>query len=158
MLHHSQPVGHRRRKNDDDARLQGAGDDIVGLRLREGREQQPKRRSLMARDVDRDETLQYAAAIAAATHLPVTADTEDGYADTPEGVAETVRLAAEAGLAGLSIEDRQPNAAKPIRDFDEPSRAWPPRWKPQGSTTSPSPRAPTGWVRKPMAWTRPFAG
>ena len=73
----------------------------------------------MARDVDRDETLQYAAAIAAATHLPVTADTEDGYADTPEGVAETVRLAAEAGLAGLSIEDRQPNAAKPIRDFDD---------------------------------------
>ena len=73
----------------------------------------------MARDVDRDETLQYAAAIAAATHLPVTADTEDGYADTPEGVAETVRLAAEAGLAGLSIEDRQPNAAKSIRDFDD---------------------------------------
>jgi 2-methylisocitrate lyase-like PEP mutase family enzyme len=72
-----------------------------------------------AKDVGRDETLRYAAAIAASTDLPVTADTEDGYADTPEGVAETVRLAAEAGLAGLSIEDRQPNAAKPIRDFDD---------------------------------------
>jgi 2-methylisocitrate lyase-like PEP mutase family enzyme len=73
----------------------------------------------MAKDVDRDETLQYAAAIAASTHLPVTADTEDCYADTPDGVRDTVRLAAEAGLAGLSIEDRQPNAAKPIRDFED---------------------------------------
>jgi 2-methylisocitrate lyase-like PEP mutase family enzyme len=72
-----------------------------------------------ARDVDRDETLRYAAAIAAATDLPVTADSEDLYAATPDGVAETVRLAAEAGLAGLSIEDRQPDAAKPIRDFDD---------------------------------------
>jgi 2-methylisocitrate lyase-like PEP mutase family enzyme len=72
-----------------------------------------------AKDVSRDETLQYAAAIAAATDVPVSADTEDCYADTPEGVAETVRLAADAGLAGLSIEDRQPNAAKPIRDFDD---------------------------------------
>ena len=73
----------------------------------------------MARDVSRDETLQYAAEIAASTDLPVTADTEDGYADTPDGLAETIRLAAEAGLAGLSIEDRQPNAAKPIRDFED---------------------------------------
>ena len=72
-----------------------------------------------AKDVSRDETLQYAAAIAAATDVPVSADTEDCYADTPEGVTETVRLAAEAGLAGLSIEDRQPNSAKPIRDFDD---------------------------------------
>lgn len=73
----------------------------------------------MTRDVGRDETLQYAAAIAASTHLPVSADTEDCYADTPDGIAETVRLAAEAGLAGLSIEDRQPDPAKPIRDFDD---------------------------------------
>jgi 2-methylisocitrate lyase-like PEP mutase family enzyme len=73
----------------------------------------------MTRDVDRDEALSYAAAIAASTHLPVTADTEDCYADKPDGIAETVRLAAEMGLAGLSIEDRQPNAAKPIRDFDD---------------------------------------
>jgi 2-methylisocitrate lyase-like PEP mutase family enzyme len=70
-------------------------------------------------DVSREESLRYAAAIAASTHLPVTADTEDCYANTPDGIGETVRLAAEAGLAGLSIEDRQPNAAKPIRDFDD---------------------------------------
>ena len=72
-----------------------------------------------SRDVSRDETLRYAAAIAASTHLPVTADTEDCYADTAEGVAETVRLAAEMGLAGLSIEDGQPNAPSRIRDFDD---------------------------------------
>ena len=69
-------------------------------------------------DVSRDESLTYAAEIAAATDVPVTADLEDGYAETPSGVAETVRLAAEAGLAGLSIEDRQPNHENPIRDFD----------------------------------------
>jgi 2-methylisocitrate lyase-like PEP mutase family enzyme len=71
-----------------------------------------------AKDVSRDASLTYAAEIAASTNLPVTADLEDGYADTTEGVAETVRLAAEAGLAGLSIEDRQPNSDRPIRDFD----------------------------------------
>lgn len=72
-----------------------------------------------SREVGRDETLRYAAAIASATDLPVTADTEDGYAETPDGIEETVRLAAEAGLAGLSIEDRQPNPRKPIRDFED---------------------------------------
>jgi 2-methylisocitrate lyase-like PEP mutase family enzyme len=70
-------------------------------------------------EVSRDESLAYAAAIAASTDVPVTADLEDGYEATPEGVAETVRLAAEAGLAGLSIEDRQPNSDLPIRDFDD---------------------------------------
>jgi 2-methylisocitrate lyase-like PEP mutase family enzyme len=71
-----------------------------------------------AKEVSRDESLAYAAEIAASTDVPVTADMEDGYADTPEGVAETVRLAADAGLAGLSIEDRQPISDQPIRDFD----------------------------------------
>lgn len=55
--------------------------------------------------VTRDEALDHAAAIVAATGLPVTADLENGFADDPDGVAETVRLAAAAGLAGCSIED-----------------------------------------------------
>jgi 2-methylisocitrate lyase-like PEP mutase family enzyme len=55
--------------------------------------------------VDRDAMLAHAAQIAAATELPVSADLENGYADDPAGVAETVRLAAAAGLAGCSIED-----------------------------------------------------
>ncbi|MEM9783258.1 MAG: isocitrate lyase/phosphoenolpyruvate mutase family protein [Pseudomonadota bacterium] len=56
-------------------------------------------------EVTRDEALSHAADLVAATGLPVSADLENGFADAPEGVAETVRLAAEAGVAGLSIED-----------------------------------------------------
>jgi 2-methylisocitrate lyase-like PEP mutase family enzyme len=52
-----------------------------------------------------EESLASAAGIAAAVEVPVTADLEDGYAQTPEGVAETVRRAIGAGLAGCSIED-----------------------------------------------------
>jgi 2-methylisocitrate lyase-like PEP mutase family enzyme len=55
--------------------------------------------------VTRDEVLAHAAAIVAATDLPVSADLENCYADTTDGVAATVRLAAQAGLAGCSIED-----------------------------------------------------
>jgi 2-methylisocitrate lyase-like PEP mutase family enzyme len=55
--------------------------------------------------VDRETMLAHAADITAATDLPVSADLENGYADDPVHVAETVRLAASAGLAGCSIED-----------------------------------------------------
>ncbi len=55
--------------------------------------------------VTRDVTLGHCAAIVAATPLPVSADLENGFADDAEGVAETVRRAVEAGLAGCSIED-----------------------------------------------------
>jgi 2-methylisocitrate lyase-like PEP mutase family enzyme len=55
--------------------------------------------------ITRDEALQNAAAIAAATALPVSADLENCYADDPGGVAETIALALDAGLAGCSIED-----------------------------------------------------
>jgi 2-methylisocitrate lyase-like PEP mutase family enzyme len=64
--------------------------------------------------VDRETMLTHAADITAATDLPVSADLENGYADDPGDVAETVRLAVSAGLAGCSIEDvaarRQPAA------------------------------------------------
>ena len=55
--------------------------------------------------VDRETMLAHAAALVAATDLPVSADLENGYADNPVQVAETVRMAAQAGLAGCSIED-----------------------------------------------------
>jgi len=55
--------------------------------------------------VDRDTMLAHAAQLAAATDLPVSADLENGYADDPAAVADTIRLAAAAGLAGCSIED-----------------------------------------------------
>jgi len=55
--------------------------------------------------VTRDEALAHGAALAAATDLPVSADLENGFADAPDAVAETVALAIEAGLVGCSIED-----------------------------------------------------
>ena len=55
--------------------------------------------------VTRDEVLAHCRELADAVDIPVAADTENGYADDPDGVAQTVRLAAETGLAGCSIED-----------------------------------------------------
>lgn len=52
-----------------------------------------------------EESLANAGALVAATHLPVAADLENGYGATPDDVAETIRLAADAGLVGGSIED-----------------------------------------------------
>ena len=56
-------------------------------------------------DVTRDEALAHARAIVEATELPVSADLENCFADEPQKAAEAVRLAAEVGLAGCSIED-----------------------------------------------------
>jgi 2-methylisocitrate lyase-like PEP mutase family enzyme len=67
--------------------------------------------------VDRDTMLAHATALAAATDLPVSADLENGYADDPAKVAETVRLAIKAGLAGCSIEDIGPDHTKPPYDI-----------------------------------------
>jgi transposase len=66
--------------------------------------------------VTREEALEHAAQIVQATDLPVTADLENGFADEPAGVAETVRLAAGAGLAGCSVEDFSGRADAPIHD------------------------------------------
>lgn len=55
--------------------------------------------------VTRDEALAHGAELVAATNLPVSGDYENGYAAAPDGVAETIRLSAEVGLAGCSIED-----------------------------------------------------
>lgn len=55
--------------------------------------------------VTRDELLDHCRQLAAAVDVPVAADAENGYADDPAGVAETVRLACDTGLAGCSIED-----------------------------------------------------
>jgi 2-methylisocitrate lyase-like PEP mutase family enzyme len=66
--------------------------------------------------VTRDEALVNAAVIVAATDLPVSADLENAYADDPAGVAETMRLAIEVGLAGASVEDFSGRADDPIYD------------------------------------------
>ncbi|HKF74611.1 MAG TPA: isocitrate lyase/phosphoenolpyruvate mutase family protein [Candidatus Dormibacteraeota bacterium] len=64
--------------------------------------------------VTREEALRSAAAIVEATPLPVSADLENGFGDDPETVAETVRMAAAAGLVGCSIEDSTTRPEDPI--------------------------------------------
>src|SRR5258705_9094279 len=56
-------------------------------------------------DVTRDEAVAHGAALSAAVDVPVSADLENGFADDPAGVAETIRLAIGAGLCGGSVED-----------------------------------------------------
>lgn len=55
--------------------------------------------------LSRDEVIGHLRQLCAVTDLPVNADFENGFSETPEGVAENVALAIEAGVAGLSIED-----------------------------------------------------
>src|SRR3954451_21266498 len=64
--------------------------------------------------VTRDEAIAHGAEIVGATDLPVNADLENGFADDPAGVGETVRLALDAGLAGCSIEDFSGREDEPI--------------------------------------------
>ena len=68
--------------------------------------------------VPRDVVLAHLRVIAGATDLPVNADFESGYASTPEGVAESVRMAIDTGVAGLSIEDSTGDANDPLRPID----------------------------------------
>lgn len=68
--------------------------------------------------VTRTEVLTNCREIVAATDLPVNADLENCFAHAPEAAAETIRLAAEAGAVGGSIEDYTGNPADPIYEFD----------------------------------------
>jgi 2-methylisocitrate lyase-like PEP mutase family enzyme len=63
--------------------------------------------------VSRDEALAHAQDLVAAVNVPVSGDFENGFGDAPDVVAETVRLAFEAGLAGISIEDTALPASTP---------------------------------------------
>ena len=64
-----------------------------------------------------EETLEYLREIVNATSLPVNADFEAGYAADATGVARNVRLAIDAGAAGISIEDSTGDASNPLRDL-----------------------------------------
>jgi 2-methylisocitrate lyase-like PEP mutase family enzyme len=67
--------------------------------------------------IDRDQMMRHVADIASATDLPVSADLENGFGDSPATVAETIRLAAATGLVGCSIEDMA-NADRSIYDLN----------------------------------------
>ena len=68
--------------------------------------------------VTREEALAHARAIVLATDLPVSADLEKGFGDSPQAAAETIRLAAEAGVVGGSIEDATGNPQIPLYEFN----------------------------------------
>ena len=70
------------------------------------------------RAVTREDTLENVHAIIAATSLPVSADLENGYGVDPETCAETILLAAKAGLVGGSIEDATGRPKDPIYPFE----------------------------------------
>jgi 2-methylisocitrate lyase-like PEP mutase family enzyme len=65
----------------------------------------------------REEVLAHSATIVSATDLPVAADLEHGFGDSPATVAETIRLAAGVGLVGGSIEDARVEREQPIYDL-----------------------------------------
>jgi 2-methylisocitrate lyase-like PEP mutase family enzyme len=67
--------------------------------------------------VTREEAIAHAAQLAAATDLPVSADLENAFADDPAGVAQTIELALETGLAGCSVEDFTGRDEDPIYEL-----------------------------------------
>ena len=69
--------------------------------------------------ITRDEALAQVRIIVAASDLPVSADLEKGFGDAPSVVAETVELAARAGLVGCSIEDATGNKDQPLYTLPE---------------------------------------
>lgn len=69
--------------------------------------------------ISRDMALEHLAELVTATDLPVNADFESGFAADPAGVAQSVRLAVETGVAGLSIEDSTGDAAAPLFPIEE---------------------------------------
>jgi len=69
--------------------------------------------------VSRDEAIAHARAIVEVTDLPVSADLEKGFGDAPSDAALTIRLAAEAGLVGGSIEDASGDKARPLYDIGQ---------------------------------------
>ncbi len=77
--------------------------------------------------VSREEAVEHATALAAAVDVPVSADFENGFADEPAGVADTVGMALVAGLAGCSVEDYTGDDGNPIYDRPWPPSAWRPR-------------------------------
>lgn len=91
--------------------------------------------SLGQRDntLTREQVLPHLRAVVAATELPVSADLENGFGDDPKYAAETIRLAAETGIVGGSIEDSRPDgsiypreqAAERVRAAAEAARALP---------------------------------
>jgi len=68
--------------------------------------------------ITREQALSHLSELVAATDVPVNADFQDGFGREPRDVGESVRLAVETGIAGLSIEDSTGDAARPLNELD----------------------------------------
>ncbi len=68
--------------------------------------------------MDRDAVLAHLRELVACTDLPINADFEDGFGREPDAVADSVRLAIDTGVAGLSIEDATGEPSNPVHDLD----------------------------------------
>jgi 2-methylisocitrate lyase-like PEP mutase family enzyme len=69
--------------------------------------------------VTREMVLEHLRELVANTDVPINADFEGGFAEDPAGVAESVALAVDTGVAGLSIEDSRRDKAKPVYTLEE---------------------------------------
>lgn len=69
-------------------------------------------------NVSREEMLDHCEDMVRCVGVPVSADLENGFAHDPDGVAETVEMAAEVGLVGCTLEDSTMDAAHPSYDFE----------------------------------------
>lgn len=69
--------------------------------------------------LSRAHILEHLRTMVTATDLPVNADFESGFAETPDGVAESVRMAMDTGVAGLSIEDATGDPLNPLREIGD---------------------------------------
>ena len=104
-----QSVGRRQREDARVDGIQGARDDELGFSCTQGKADS---------HVSRDDVLAHLRMIVAATDLPVNADFEAGYASTPQGVAQSVRLAIDTGVAGLRSRTRL-TTRRSLRPIDE---------------------------------------
>ena len=103
--------------------------------------------------LSRAETLAHLRAMVAATDLPVNADFESGFADTPEGVAESVRMAVETGVAGISIEDSTGDPRSPLRGVEESIQR-----RRRGPRSTQPAATPCWWdVRRISSWAVPIS-
>jgi 2-methylisocitrate lyase-like PEP mutase family enzyme len=68
-------------------------------------------------EMSRDDVVRHAREIASAVDLPVSGDFENGFGDAPADVAEAIRLAADTGLVGASIEDFTGDKDRPFYDL-----------------------------------------
>lgn len=69
--------------------------------------------------VPRDEMLKVVARIARVVDVPVTADIEAGYADSPDDLAETIRAVIDAGAIGFNLEDATGDSSRPLYEVEE---------------------------------------